>query len=73
MKSHNPAAISTRRPTEKQDIVHHEGGARPVSTIKNASAWSLAARMLRPRPFCARSPVICLRFVVPEVDTTVLP
>src|SRR6516164_5320270 len=47
--------------------------ARPVSTIRNASAWSLAARMLRLSPFCAPISVICLILVVPEVDTTVLP
>src|SRR5215831_10692233 len=50
-----------------------KAAARPVSTIRNASAWSLAARMLRLRPFCAPISVICLILVVPEVDATVLP
>src|SRR5262245_63274047 len=50
-----------------------KAAARPVSTIRNASAWSLAARMLRLSPFCAPISVICLMLVVPDVDTTVLP
>ena len=47
--------------------------ARPVSTIRNASAWSLAARMFMPRFCWAFSSVMSLMFVVPEVETTCLP
>ena len=47
--------------------------ARPVSTIRNASAWSFAVRIDRPRFCFAFSSVTHLRLVVPDVDTTVLP
>ena len=50
-----------------------KAAARPVSTIRNASAWSLAARMFMPRFCCALISVICLMLVVPEVETMVLP
>ncbi len=47
--------------------------ARPVSTIRNDSAWSFAAMMFMPR-FCFWfSSVSHLMLVVPAVDTTVLP
>ena len=47
--------------------------ARPVSTIRNASAWSLAGMMLMPRFCLPFSSVSHLMLVVPDVDTTVLP
>ena len=47
--------------------------ARPVSTMRNASAWSLAVRIDMPMFFDAFSSVSHLMFVVPAVETTVLP
>src|SRR6266436_622456 len=47
--------------------------ARSVSTIRNASAWSLAGMMLTLRLRAALASVSCLILVVPEVDTTGLP
>src|SRR2546430_9675753 len=50
-----------------------KAAARSVSTIRNASAWSLAAMMLMPRLRAALASVSCLMLVVPEVETTDLP
>ena len=47
--------------------------ARPVSTIRNASAWSLAGRIVRPRLRAVFTSLICRMLVVPDVETTVLP
>ena len=47
--------------------------ARSVSTIRNASAWSLAGMMLMLRLRAALASVSCLMLVVPAVETTVLP
>src|SRR3989304_4434210 len=47
--------------------------ARPLSTIRNDSEWPLADTMFMPRLRAAFSSVICLMFVVPAVDTMVLP
>src|ERR1700676_5302318 len=48
--------------------------ARSVSTIRNDSAGSLAAMILRPRLRAALASVSCLILVVePEVETTDLP
>src|ERR1700686_1238331 len=47
--------------------------ARSVSTIRNDSAGSLAAMILRPRLRAALASVSCLILVEPEVETTDLP
>src|ERR1700684_456404 len=47
--------------------------ARSVSTIRKASAWSLAGMILMPRLRAALASVSCLMLVVPEVETTDLP
>ncbi|MNC86564.1 hypothetical protein D3C83_22360 [compost metagenome] len=46
--------------------------ARPVSTVRNDSAWSLAAMMFMPSFCLVFASVAHLMLVVPEVETTVL-
>src|SRR5438270_283531 len=50
-----------------------KAAARSVSTIRKASALSLAGMMVAPRLRATLASVTCLMLVVPAVDTTVLP
>ena len=68
------------RPLNREQIeevlAHALDGTVPagtVDTIWNASGWPLAAMMFTPRFCAALISVICLMFVVPAVETIVLP
>ena len=50
-----------------------KAAARSVSTMRKASAWSLAVRMLMPRWRAVLASLSWRMLVLPEVETTVFP